>query len=142
MLIVGAAAMTFGGCTLLRGGAKHPTIEKSLAKVSGRTLSIPMDEVSKMPFGEVLQVKLGKPHPDLLIARRNERDFLVSTADCTHRGCTVDFDAAKTEWACPCHGSRFGADGTVVEGPASRPLPQAPFELTDSDMVITIPEVD
>jgi Rieske Fe-S protein len=41
---------------------------------------------------------------------------------CTHLFCQVSFNAAERSWDCPCHGSRFGTDGTVIQGPAVRGL--------------------
>jgi Rieske Fe-S protein len=41
---------------------------------------------------------------------------------CTHMGCLVSFNGAERAWECPCHGSRFGLDGAVLQGPATRPL--------------------
>lgn len=44
------------------------------------------------------------------------------SATCTHMGCKVRFNTAEKSWDCPCHGSRFGIDGRVLEGPALEPL--------------------
>lgn len=44
------------------------------------------------------------------------------SATCTHSGCEVAWNSTEQCWDCSCHGSHFAPDGTVLNGPAVRPL--------------------
>lgn len=51
---------------------------------------------------------------------------------CTHLGCIVKPSA--TGFDCPCHGSKFAPDGTVVRGPAPKSLPWLAVAKTGDDV--------
>jgi cytochrome b6-f complex iron-sulfur subunit len=59
------------------------------------------------------------PGRSVAVFRDQEGTWAVSTI-CTHLGCVVKVNPDGFE--CPCHGSRFAADGSVVKGPAPRAL--------------------
>jgi Rieske Fe-S protein len=58
----------------------------------------------------------------IVVTQPNAGEFKAFTATCTHQGCTVGSVSDGTI-NCPCHGSKFNiADGSVANGPASKPL--------------------
>jgi nitrite reductase/ring-hydroxylating ferredoxin subunit len=59
----------------------------------------------------------------MVITQPQPGSFKAFTAICTHEGCFVN-KVANGTIDCPCHGSKFSiTDGSVVHGPATRPLP-------------------
>ncbi len=60
------------------------------------------------------------PGRSVAVVRDAEGVYAVSTI-CTHLGCIVKQSASGFD--CPCHGSRFAADGSVIRGPAPKALP-------------------
>jgi glycine/D-amino acid oxidase-like deaminating enzyme/nitrite reductase/ring-hydroxylating ferredoxin subunit len=49
----------------------------------------------------------------------------AQSAVCPHMKCIVHWNGAERSWDCPCHGSRFDVDGSVIEGPAYADLTPA-----------------
>lgn len=58
----------------------------------------------------------------LAVYRAADGSLSAVSSVCTHLGCIVKFNAAEKTWDCPCHGSRYQVDGTVIDGPATKPL--------------------
>ncbi len=61
---------------------------------------------------------------------RSKDGFYAVSAVCTHLGCITQWKPEADRIACPCHGSKFKADGTKIEGPAPRSLPHFAITLT------------
>ena len=57
-------------------------------------------------------------------------NYAISSV-CTHLGCTVAWEPTAQEFACPCHGSRFDAEGQATRGPARQPLERVTVVLKD-----------
>jgi len=87
-----------------------------------------------VPPGPPLTVSLAS-HPELAtvgvlvqldreraVVRTGPNAFLGLSRICTHEQC--DTEVRNNRFECPCHGSLFGSDGSVIHGPnvASAPI--------------------
>jgi Rieske Fe-S protein len=63
--------------------------------------------------------------------------FYAIDAVCPHLGCVLEH-AEEDTFACPCHESRFTADGTAITGPARRNLRHFDLDLDDDGMLIIL----
>src|SRR6185369_16814552 len=54
----------------------------------------------------------------------------------TRLGCAYHWEAARNQFVCPCHESRFSIDGKVLGGPAARPLDRYPVRVENSKLLI------
>lgn len=62
---------------------------------------------------------------------RDQGSFYALSAVCTHLGCLSVWKPEEGVIACPCHGSSFQKDGSVIAGPAPRPLPWLKMWMSD-----------
>jgi glycine/D-amino acid oxidase-like deaminating enzyme/nitrite reductase/ring-hydroxylating ferredoxin subunit len=82
---------------------------------AGRAEEVPPGE------GRVLR-RGGQP---VAVYRAPDGAVTERSAVCPHLFCVVDWNSAEKTWDCPCHGSRFAVDGSVVTGPSRAPLAPA-----------------
>ena len=84
----------------------------------------------------------------VLYVTRQTADTLVAvSAKCTHRGCQVGWDAADTQFQCPCHGAAFATTGKNLHGTQRQPdeklpnLPSLPTRLKDGEIQVNLAAV-
>lgn len=107
-------------------GAARRFVEENLNVASQYTdLVTPgeIDDLAELPpgAGAVLRNGLKK----LAVYRKPEGDLVAHSALCPHLGCIVSWNDQEHTWDCPCHGSRFSAEGEVTNGPANSNLQPA-----------------
>lgn len=66
----------------------------------------------------------------------NPAGVLAFNAACTHRGCPVEW--AESNFACPCHGSKYSPTGEVTNGPATAPLAQYEAKIEGDSVLVKV----
>jgi Rieske Fe-S protein len=111
-------------------GAGSPTAGAAGSSGSSGSATV-LGKASDVPVGG------GKVFTDanVVVTQPVAGTFKGFDATCTHQGCQVSAVANGTI-NCACHGSKFSIkDGSVVNGPASRPLQSATVSVQGADIV-------
>ena len=120
VIVIGNKGMT-GAKGFLLGSIPQEIAERATVDVLiARTVT---QVVSELERGEGGIIERGGEK--LAVSVDDHGELHVMSARCTHLGCTVAWNPGELTFDCPCHGSRFGPTGEVVNGPAARPLPPA-----------------
>ena len=122
LVVVGNKGMT-GAKRFLLGSVPQKVSEYAACDVLiARTVTQVVAEIDPGEGGIIVVAG------EKVAAYRDDKGVLHGmSARCTHLGCTVKWNGAERTWDCPCHGSRFGPVGDVVNGPAAKPLPPVPL---------------
>lgn len=124
-----------GGCAglLLLGCASLVTHPVPMTAGRVRLTLSAFPELAR-PDGAVRIQPTGMSDPIYVLARDGE--FRALSPICTHRGCTVEVQRERL--VCPCHGSTYDRDGTVLKGPAQRALTRFPVSRNGEELVIVV----
>ncbi len=73
------------------------------------------------PYAPVFSPSRSILRPQLAVNAAQAVISLVtpSAKRCPHMGCALKWNPHEHTWDCPCHGSRFAQDGTLLENPAT-----------------------
>ncbi|HEY5433624.1 MAG TPA: Rieske 2Fe-2S domain-containing protein [Candidatus Limnocylindrales bacterium] len=87
-------------------------------KQGAALIRIPADAPSPYPAGD----------PGIIV-KLPDGTYVAYDATCTHRGCTVGWDAQDSVILCPCHGAAFDPanHAAVLGGPTNTPLLELPI---------------
>jgi len=115
-----------------------------LVYATGDKAGLPVDVAAIEPVMAVQAFPEGKSDNErnlielVRLAANLPTGLVAYSAICTHLGCTVLPRLSEQGYiVCPCHASVFdpAADARVVSGPANRPLPALPIEVSSDGVV-------
>ena len=115
----GTCAVVVTGCAAYGPAQPAPAPAPAPAQPGAGTADAKLSATADVPVGGGVILT----DSQLVITQPKAGTFKAFSAICTHQGCAVSTVENGTI-NCPCHGSEFAiTDGSVVAGPAPKPLP-------------------
>ena len=131
---VGLLASVLAACTTYgkKPEASGDSATTQAAPTTGGTApeqSTVITKTSEVPVGSGVIVG------EVVVTQAAAGDFKGFSSTCTHAGCAVN-EVVDGKIICPCHGSKFNLDGSVANGPATKPLASQPIAVQGDSIVL------
>ena len=89
-----------------------------------------------IPVGGVKLFQYPKPGEQCILIRTAQDAYVAYSQKCTHLSCAVFYSRAHDRLECPCHQGYFSVkDGSVLQGPPTRPLPRVILERSGEELI-------
>jgi Rieske Fe-S protein len=98
--------------------------------------AVPVARLGEIPVDGVKLFPYPRPGDQCILVRTGEDSYAAYSQKCTHLSCAVYYASESHDLVCPCHNGHFSVrDGSVLQGPPSRPLPAVLLERRGADLV-------
>jgi menaquinol-cytochrome c reductase iron-sulfur subunit len=111
-----------------------------------KTNWIKVAEIGKLPKGQPISLKAADMQVDAYVqesvirhlwaVKKSDTEITVFSPICPHLGCYYNWNPASSRFECPCHGSVYSPDGTVLGGPAPRRLDTLPTKIENGKLYV------
>ena len=128
--LFGLSALAIGGVAACTTPTTEAASTAAGTQAGTAALRIPLSDI---PVGGGVIRAASK----VVVTQATAGTYKAFSAVCQHQGCIVDtIDGKKI--VCPCHGSAYSiVDGSVVNGPTTKPLIPKTATIDGSDLVVT-----
>ncbi len=93
-------------------------------------------KVGEIPVGGVKLFQYPRPGEQCILIRTAEDAYVAYSQKCTHLSCAVLYSRVRDRLECPCHQGYFSVkDGSVLQGPPTRPLPRVILERNGEELI-------
>ena len=95
---------------------------------------VEIDKTSLPPGTSRTVIYRGRP----TIVVNTSDGYIAYNAVCPHLGCVVKWEGGTQSLICPCHGGKFGTDGSVQGGPIPGPLTAVELSVSDDKIIVGV----
>ena len=90
----------------------------------------------EIPVGGVKLFRYPGTEDQCIMVRTGQDAYVAYSQKCTHLSCAVYYSRPHNRLECPCHEGYFSIqDGSVLQGPPTRPLPRVLLERRGDELV-------